>query len=94
MKASEAPTQRDENWNEFRCLLIDTITGIEADMQNRRKGINGEILTCEVAERLNIEIDTPREYRILELLVVDLRDIAREALDQTRKAGGQYSLFT
>lgn len=63
-------------------------------MQQRDKGINSEVLTEEVAERLGIEIDTPEAYEALLKLVRSTRPIAREGLRMTREEqGGQYALL-
>ncbi|TGE22603.1 hypothetical protein [Hymenobacter metallicola] len=94
MKASEAPTIQHPNWNQYRNRIIAAIADVEVMMQQLGKGINSEVLTEEVAERLMMEIDTPEAYEALLKLVRATRDIAREGLRMTREEqGGQYALI-
>jgi hypothetical protein len=59
MKASEAPTIRDQDWNRFRSQVIAAITDEEALMQQLGKSLDSEGLTCEVGPRLGLDISTP-----------------------------------
>ncbi|AMJ64027.1 hypothetical protein [Hymenobacter sp. PAMC 26628] len=94
MKASEAPTIQSPTWNAYRGRIIAAIADVEVLMHQRDKGINSEVLTEEVAERLGVEIDTPEGYETLLKLVRATRAIAREGLRMTREEqGGQYSLL-
>lgn len=91
MKASEAPTIQHPSWNQYRNRIIAAIADVEVMMQQLGKGINSEVLTEEVAERLMMEIDTPEA---LLKLVRATRAIAREGLRMTREEqGGQYALL-
>ena len=94
MKASEAPIIQHPSWNQYRNRIIAAIADVEVMMQQLGKGINSEVLTEEVAERLMMEIDTPEAYETLLKLVRATREIAREGLRMTREEqGGQYALL-
>ncbi|UOQ83298.1 hypothetical protein [Hymenobacter sp. 5414T-23] len=93
MKASEAPTIQSPAWNQYRNQVIAAIADVEVLMQQLDKGINSEVLTEEVAQRLEMEIDTPAAYEVLLKLVKATRQIAREGLRRTcAEQGGQFSL--
>ena len=94
MKASEAPTIRDQDWNRFRAQVIAAITDVEAQMQQLGKSLDSEGLTCEVAPRLGLDISTPADFEMLAQLVRASRPIAREQLRRTsEEQGGQFSLL-
>ena len=94
MKASEAPSIQSPTWNQYRSCLIAAITDVEVLMQQHNRGVNSEVLTEEVAERLGMEIDTPAAYETLLKLVRATRQIALEGLRRTREEhGGQYALL-
>ena len=93
MKASEAPTIQCPTWNQYRSRVIAAIADVEVLMQQLDKGINSEVLTEEVAQRLGMEIDTPAAYEMLLKLVKATRQIAREGLRLTcEQHGGQFTL--
>jgi hypothetical protein len=94
MKASQAPTIRDQDWNRFRSQVIDAITDVEALMQQLGKSLDSEGLTCEVAPRLGLDISTPADFDVLVQLVRAVRPIGREQLRRIREdQGGQFSLL-
>lgn len=94
MKASEAPTIRDRDWNRFRSQVIAAITDVEALMQQLGKSLDSEGLTCEVAPRLGLDICTPADFDVLAQLVRAVRPVAREQLRRTcQEQGGQFSLL-
>ncbi len=94
MKASEAPVFGDIDWNAYRARVAAALTDVEADMQQRSYGLNTEGLTAEVAARLQLLIDTPEDFQVLEALVKALRHIAREAVRAIREDhGGQFALL-
>lgn len=93
MKASEAPTIQCPTWNQYRGRIIAAIADVEVLLLQRNRGINSEVLTEEVAERLGMEIDTPEAYETLLKLVRATRPIAQEGLRRTQQQqGGQYAL--
>ena len=93
MKASTAPTIQCPTWNKYRSQVIAAIADVEVLMRQLDKGINSEVLTEEVAQRLGIEIDTPAAYEVLLKLIKATRPIAREGLRHTcEDQGGQFSL--
>ena len=65
MKASEAPTIRDRDWNRFRAQVIAAITDVEAVMQQMGKSLDSEGLTCEVAPHLGLDISAPADFDVL-----------------------------
>lgn len=94
MKASEAPTIQSPGWNQYRSQVIDAIADVEVLMQQLDRGINSEVLTEEVAQRLGMEIDTPAAFEVLLNLVQTTRQIAREGLRRTcEEHAGQFSFF-
>lgn len=94
MKASEAPTIQNPAWNAYRNQIITAIADVKVLMQQRNIGINSEVLTEEVAELLEIEIDTPQAYEALLKLVRATRTIAQQGLRRTQaEQGGQYCLL-
>lgn len=94
MKASAAPTIQSPKWNQYRSQIIAAIADVEVLMHQLDKGINSEVLTEEVAQRLGMEIDTPAAYEDLLKLVKATRQIAREGLRRTcEEQGGQFSLL-
>lgn len=94
MKASEAPTIRDRDWNRFRSQVIAVISDVEALMQQLGKSLDSEGLTCEVAPRLGLDISTPADFDVLAQLVRAVRPVAREQLRRTHEEqGGQFSLL-
>ncbi|QNE42122.1 hypothetical protein F1C16_21100 (plasmid) [Hymenobacter sp. NBH84] len=94
MKATEAPTMCHPDWNRFRSRVIAAVTDVEAQMQQLGKSLNYEGLTCEVALRLGLAIDTPDDFAVLEKLVRAVRPIAQDALRCTREEqGGQFALL-
>lgn len=89
MKAIDVPTSCHPDWNRFRSQVIAAVTDVEAQMQQL-----GKSLTCEVAPRLGLAIDTPDDFVVLEELVWAVRPIALEALRCTREEqGGQFALL-
>ncbi|MBW3127214.1 hypothetical protein [Hymenobacter profundi] len=94
MKASEAPTIRDREWNRFRAQVLAAITDVEALMQQLGKSLDAEGLTCEVGPRLGLDISTPADFDVLAQLVRAVRPVAREQLRRTSEdQGGQFSLL-
>ncbi|GAB3323011.1 hypothetical protein GCM10027511_31550 [Hymenobacter humi] len=94
MKASEAPTIRDRDWNRFRAQVIAAITDVEALMQQLGKSLDSEGLTCEVAPRLGLDVSTPADFDVLAQLVRAVRPVAHEWLRRTcEEQGGQFSLL-
>ena len=94
MKASEAPTIQSPTWNQYRRQIIAAIADVEVLMKQIDKGINSEVMTEEVAQRLDLEIDTAEAYEVLLKLVRATRPIAREGLRETREAhGGQFTFL-
>ena len=94
MKAAEAPVFGDTDWNTYRARVAAALTDVEADMQQRNYGLNTEGVTAEVAARLQLLIDTPEDFQVLEALVKALRHIAREAVRATREDhSGQFVLL-
>ena len=99
MKASEAPTIRDRDWNRFRSQVIAAITDVEALpgttlMHQLGKSLDSEGLTCEVAPRLGLDISTAADFEMLAQLVRAIRPIGREQLRRTcQEQGGQFSLL-
>lgn len=93
MKASEAPTIQSPAWNEYRSRVIAAVADVENLMRQLDKGINSEVLAEEVAERLELEIDTSASYDSLLKLVRAVRPIACEGLRRTSEQhGGQFQL--
>ena len=94
MKASEAPTILSPTWNQYRRRIIAAIADVEVLMQQLDKGINSEVMTGEVAQRLGIHLDTAEAYEALLKLVKATRPIAGEGLRTTsQKQGGQFALL-
>lgn len=94
MNASEAPVLGDANWNRYRARVAAALTDVEADMQQRGYGLSSGGLTLEVAERLQLGMNTTEDFQVLEALVKALRPIAREAVRATREDhGGQFALL-
>ena len=94
MKASEAPTIQSRTWNQYRSRIIAAITDVEVLMRQLDKGINSEVMTEEVAQRLGIEIDTSEAYEAMVKLVKSVRSIACEGLRMTsQEQGGQFLLL-
>ena len=94
MKASEAPTIRDRDWNRFRAQVIAAITDVEVLMQQLGKSLDSEGLTCEVAPRLRLDIRTAADFEVLAQLVRAVRPVAREQLRRTcEDQSGQFSLL-
>ncbi|GAA3979813.1 hypothetical protein [Hymenobacter antarcticus] len=94
MKASEAPTIQSATWNQYRSRIIAAIADVEVLMQQLDKGINSEVMTEEVAQRLGIQIDTAEAYEALLKLVKATRPIAGERLRMTsQEQGGQFVLL-
>ncbi|OGX87130.1 hypothetical protein BEN47_11660 [Hymenobacter lapidarius] len=94
MKASEAPTIQSPTWNQYRSQIIAAIADVEVLMQQLDKGINSEVMTEEVAQRLGIQIDTAEAYEALLKLVKATRPIAGERLRMTsHEQGGQFVLL-
>lgn len=94
MKASDAPTIRDRDWNRFRAQVIAAIVDVEALMQQLGKSLDSEGLTCEVAPRLGLDISNPADFDVLTQLVRAIRPVAREQLRRTSAdQGGQFSLL-
>ena len=93
MKASESPTIQSPTWNQYRSRIIAAIADVEVLMQQLDKGINSEVMTEEVAQRLGIQIDTAEAYEALLKLVKATRPIAGEGLRMTsQEQGGQFAL--
>lgn len=94
MKASEAPTIQSPHWNKFRSQVIAAITDVEAIMQQLGKSLDTEGLTCEVAPRLGLEVNTQADFDVLNALVRAVRHVGREAIRATvEDQGGQFSLL-
>ena len=81
MKASEAPTIQSPTWNQYRRRIIAAIADVL--MKQLDKGINSEVMTEEVAQRLGLEIDTAEAYEVLLKLVRAARPVASEGLGMT-----------
>ncbi|MBO2033460.1 hypothetical protein J4D99_18845 [Siccationidurans ginsengisoli] len=90
MKACEAPTIQSLRWNQYHSQVIDAIADVEVLMQQLDRGINSEVLTEEVAQRLGMEIDTPAAFEVLLKLVQATRQIAREGLRHTCEEQGRH----
>ncbi len=94
MKASEAPTIQSPTWNQYRRQIIAAIADVEVLMKQLDKGINSEVMTEEVAQRLGIEIDTAEAHEVLLKLVKATRPVAGEGLRMTcQEEGGQFALL-
>ena len=94
MKASEAPTIQSPTWNQYRRQIIAAIADVEVLMKQLDKGINSEVMTEEVAQRLGIEIDTAEAYEVLLKLIKATRPVASEGLRMTcQERGGQFALL-
>ena len=81
MKASEAPTIQSPTWNQYRRRIIAAIADVL--MKQLDKGINSEVMTEEVAQRLGLEIDTAEAYKVLLKLIKATRPVASEGLGMT-----------
>jgi hypothetical protein len=89
-----SPVFGDNDWNTYRARVAAALTDVEADMQQRNYSLNTEGLTAEVAARLQLLINTPEDFQVLEALVKALRHIAREAVRATREDHGeQFALL-
>ena len=94
MKASEAPTICHTGWNRYRAQVIAVITDMEALMQQLGKGLDSDGLTLEVAQRMQLSVDTQADFDVLAALVQAVRHVGREGLRATREDhSGQFSLL-
>ena len=95
MKAAHAPKIQDRHlWNTYREKVIEAVVAVELKMQQAGRGINVEVLTCEVAPLLGQSIEDEADFDVLSKLVRAVRPIAQETLRSTRQEqGGQFSLL-